>query len=264
MAAEATKVKITSPERVARILQRVAQGGVGIQIRSLAQIETAVKGRASSSGTLSTQDAFEISGVSDKGRAHLQSFMQSNNGVQIEFVLMAVKVVFFARIVKFSGSAVLVTIPDYLTTIERRRDERFVMPVGNKAFLRLEDWFPEIKDPVVPPFFEYQRELASLVALGDISLGGISIVSRFPALCKVLQKGAMLDKVSLLFPLSEPINSTIEIRWAKRLRESVQDFTGEPRTFRAYKFGIQFVNPSSKLQSEIQRFIAKIATSEAI
>ncbi len=167
MVAEAQKVKIASPERVSRILQRVAQGGIAVQIRSLAQIETAVKGRAVSSGTITTDKAFSISGVSDRGRVHLQNLISS--GVQVEFVLMSVKVVFVAKILNFAGSGLTVSIPDYLTSIERRKDERFAMSVGTRAYIRLDDWYPELKDAAVPPFFEYQRNLASLVSLGDIS-----------------------------------------------------------------------------------------------
>ncbi len=100
--------------------------------------------------------------------------------------------------------------------------------------------------------------------IGDISMGGVSVVSRFPSICRNLQKGVIVDDALLMLPLVEPIPITFEVRWVKRFKESVQGFDGTPRTFRVYKFGLLFVNPSQRLNQEINRFIARLATAEAI
>lgn len=255
-------IKISNPERVLRILQRVAQGGLSILVRDLSQVETAVKGRAGSSASVSRMNGFTISGLSDRGRSYLMSHLEAT--LQIEFVLMSTKVVFQSKILKVDGNSVMVALPEVLTSMERRKDARYVVTPNARAFVRVDHWHPEQSDPTVIPFFEYQRDNASLLSAGDVSNGGLSIVSRFPSVCKVLQRGSVLEQSALVLPLERPIPAMLEVRWVKRIRDSVQDIQGNMRTVRIYKFGIQFLNPSEQLQSEIQKFMAKLAVAEAI
>lgn len=255
-------IKISNPERVLRILQRVAQGGLSVLVRDLSQIETAVKGRAGSSATVSRMNGFTISGLSERGRAYLMSHPEAT--LQIEFVLMATKVVFQSKIMKIDGNAVMVALPEVLTSMERRKDARYVVTPNMRAFVRIDNWHPEQSDPTVIPFFEYQRSNASLLSAGDVSNGGLSIVSRFPAVCRILQRGSILEQSALILPLEAAIPAMLEVRWVKRIRDSVQDMQGNMRTVRIYKFGIQFLNPSDQLQNEIQKFMAKLAVAEAI
>lgn len=262
MTAAGQNVKITNPERIARLLQRVAAGGIPVQVRSMGQLETAVKGRAVSSGSIASKNGLSIAGISEKGRNHLRAF--SGFPIQIEFVLSAVKIVFSSTMIELNENEALFGLPASLTSIERRKNGRFPMTMGTRAYLKLDNWNPSIQDSAGEPFFEYQRNIASLLQFGDVSVGGISIVSRFPALCRVLQKGVVIEKTQLMFPLSEPVPAIIQVRWVKRLRESIQGLGGSDRTFRAYKFGVQFVDPSEKLEIEIQKFISKLSMSEAI
>jgi hypothetical protein len=254
--------KVTNPERIIRVLQKIASGGLSVQIRALKQPETAVKGRAVESGSLTVSNGVRIGGISEKGRAHLQNF--AHDGVQVEFVLMSTKVVFSSRVIEFVGNQLLLSIPDSLTSIERRKDARFPITVSTRAYLQLQDWFTDTKDPTCPPFFEYQRDFATLLHVGDVSVGGLSIVSRFPFVCKALQRGAVVDRCALILPLTSPIIAPIEVRWVKRLRERISDYNGEERTMRMYKFGIQFVNPQPELELELRKFMARLAVAEAI
>ena len=255
-------IKISNPERVLRILQRVAQGGLSILVRDLSQIETAVKGRAGSSATVSRMNGFTISGLSERGRIYLMAHPEAT--LQIEFVLMATKVVFQSKILKIDGNSVMVALPEVLTSMERRKDARYVVTPNARAFVRIDNWHPDQLDPTVVPFFEYQRDNASLLSAGDVSNGGLSIVSRFPSVCKILQRGSVLEQSALILPLEAPIPAMLEVRWVKRIRDSVQDMQGSMRTVRIYKFGIQFLNPSDHLQNEVQKFMAKLAVAEAI
>lgn len=257
------KIKVSNPERIRRVLQRVAEGGLSLHIRTLQQVDTAVKGRAVARTLADIGQTFSISGISERGRAHLAS--TSQGGVQIEFVLMSTKIVFFSRVLEIIGSEIKVSIPDYLVSMERRKDARFPVTVNTRAYVQLSNWHPDLKDLTVQPFLEYQRDIASLQHVGDLSQGGLSLVSRFPAMCRFLQRGAVLEKCNLMLPLTEPIPMVAEIRWSKRLRESIQDSnSGIPRMARIYKFGLQFINPSERLQSELQKFMARLVVADAI
>lgn len=255
-------IVISNPERVLRILQRVAQGGLPILIRDLNQIETAVKGRAGSSATVSRLNGLTVSGLSERGRIYLTTHPDAT--LQVEFVLMATKVIFHSKIIRVEGNSVMLALPEMLTSMERRKDARYTVTPNAKAFIRVDNWHPDQSDPTVVPFFEYQRENASLLSAGDVSNGGLSIVSRFPSVCKILQRGSVIEQSALVLPLEAPIPVMIEVRWVKRIRDSVQDVQGNMRIIRIYKFGIQFLNPSEHLQNHIQKFIAKLAVAEAI
>lgn len=255
-------IRISSPERVLRILQRVAQGGLHVLVRDVSQPETAVKGRAVSSAGVTRIGGFSIGGLSEKGRLYLTA--NPNAVVQVEFVLMAMKVVFQAKILRIDGNAVSVSLPDTLVSIERRKDARYPITPNAKAFIRIDNWHPDQSDQTVIPFFEYQRQNASLISAGDLSAGGLSIVSRFPAICKILQRGSIVDRGALILPLERPIPIMLEVRWVKRIRENVQDMEGNVRTARIYKFGVQFMNPSEQLVSGLQRFMTKLVVAEAI
>lgn len=255
-------IKISNPERVLRILQRVAQGGLQILVRDVTQIETAVKGRAGSSASVSRLNGFTISGLSERGRVYLSAHPDAV--LQIEFVLMATKVIFHSKIMKVEGNSVMVMLPEVLTSIERRKDARYAVTPNARAFVKIENWHPDQKDTTMAPFFEYQRENASLLGAGDVSNGGLSIVSRFPSVCRILQRGAVLEQSALVLPLEAPIPTVLEVRWVKRIRDSVTDAQGNMRIIRIYKFGIQFINPNERLQNEIQKFMAKLSVAEAI
>ncbi|MCX6124653.1 MAG: PilZ domain-containing protein [Proteobacteria bacterium] len=256
------KIKVSNPERILRVLQRVAAGGLAVQVRALKQSETAVKGRAVASGSLQLNHGFTIGGISERGRTHLSSL--ADGGLQIEFVLLSTKIVFYARMLDLAGNGILVSIPDFLLSIERRTGARFPVSHNTRAYIKLEDWHSEISDPAVLPFFEYQREFASLLHVGDVSVGGLSIVARFPAVCRVLQRSSVIERSQLLLPLSPPIDMMMEVRWVKRVRENVQDYSGHQRTCRAYRFGVQFLSPSEELGVELQKFMARLAVAEAI
>jgi hypothetical protein len=255
-------MKVINPERILRVLERVSNGGLSVQIRSLRQQDVAVKGRAIPSHALQSKIGFSITGLSDKGRGHLLS--TAEGGLQIEFVLMSTKIVFYSRLIDMDASGVVVSIPDYLLSIERRKDTRFGVTDGTRAYVRMDDWHVDHRDAAAPPFFEYQRSFASLLQVGDVSVGGLSLVSRFPAACRLLQRGAVIDKSQMMLPLMAPIPLIMEVRWVKRVRENLPDSKGEMRTTRAYKFGIQYVNPTEMLQKELQKFMARLAVAEAI
>lgn len=255
-------IKISSPERILRILQRVAQGGLHVLVRDVSQPEVAVKGRAVSSSAVSRAGGFSIGGLSERGRIYLAAHPDAI--FQIEFVLMATKVTFQSKIMRMDGNAVIVSLPDLLVSIERRKDARYLVTANTKAFVKIDNWHPDQRDATVIPFFEYQRENATLIAAGDVSAGGMSIVTRFPAICRALQKGSIVDRGSLILPLEPPIPIMFEVRWVKRIRENLQDMDGHVRTARFYKFGVQFVNPSEKLVTELQRFMTRLVVADAI
>ncbi len=261
--AQQTKVKITNPDRIVRILSRVATSGLVLQIRALKKPEVAVKGRAIVAGQgITSAEGFILSGISEKGKAHLLAL--TDGGFQIDFVLTNVKIVFYTNLLGLFGSGMRVSLPDFLWSVERRKDARFSVTASTRAYIRLDDLVIDQNDPSIPPFLGYQRDMATWQAIGDLSQGGISVVSRFPALCQILERGTVIKRSSLLLPLVPPVPVAFDVRWVKKVKESIQDLEGSQRTFRIYRFGLQFNNPSDVLVESVQRFMSKLLIADAI
>lgn len=203
-----------------------------------------------------------VGGISANGLKHLA--LHAANGFQIEFVLMSSMVAFTTRLLGVDGDELRLAIPIALNSIERRKDARHQMTLTTRAYVRVAGWRPDLKDLAAPPFFDYQRDQSSLLHIGDISNGGISIVSRFPIACSVVKKGVVLDRGDLVLPMAPAIPVSMEVRWVKKIRESLSDERGRPKNIRVYKFGILFLNPSERLMTEIQKFIARLSVADAI
>lgn len=259
---EEQQVKISSPEKVARLLDKVAESGLPLMIRSVASPTISVKGRAISNGGSVRDHGLMIGNISERGIKFLVENAQG--GVQVEFVLMSSKVVFFTSISHFNRQDCIVNLPAFLTSIERRKDSRYFVAGNNRAFMGISSFYPEIKDTATHPFFESSKELCSLIPVGDVSMGGISLVSRFPAACKFLDRGHTLNEAEFHLPLSPPIIVDASVRWCKRLKETVVDTEGKSRVIRVYKFGIQFMQPTEELLRSIQGFIQKLSQADAI
>ena len=245
-----------------RILQKVSENGLPVLIRGASQPDTAVKARAAAPKDLSTSNGMRLANISTNGRIHLA--MHSNNGVQVEFVLMSTKVVFNTKVLMLEENAMIVEFPKVLVTIERRKDGRFPMNPQLRSCVRLPNWRPDIRDITSPPYFEYQKDQVALIQVGDISLGGISLSTRFPSVSRALSRDSVINRAQVIFSLATPVMCNLEVRWVKKIRDNTGDSDGINRISRLYKFGIRFVEPSSELITSLQTYIQKLSQAEAI
>ena len=255
-------MRISSPEKVARVLEKVGASGLPLLIRALSSPSTAIKGRAIPVGGSIRESGFKIGNISEQGIRFLAA--NAAGGIQIEFVLMATKVVFFTSLSFLGRQDCVALLPSYLVSIERRKDTRFPVAGNARAFLSVNSWVPDAGDPATVPFFESTKNLASLLPVGDVSMGGISVVTRFPAACKMLDRGHAIEEVKFYLPLLPAFEVEASVRWCKRQKEAVQDVDGRARISRTYRFGIQFVNPTEELIRNLQLFIQQISQADAI
>jgi len=255
-------MRISSPERVARLLEKVAQSSLPLLVRALSSPTIAVKGRAIPvDGSIGDQ-GFKIGGISDRGLKFLSA--NSAGGLMVEFVLMSSKVEFYTTIATLSSLDCTVSLPNYLLSIERRKNARYQVAGNARAFMSFDTWEPDPEDMATVPFFESSSELGSLIPVGDVSLGGISLVTRFPSICKVFDRSPMEEIGQFYLPMSTPMPVEASIRWTKRVKEVLPDENGVNRIVRTFRFGVQFVNPSDDLLKSIQMFIQKLSQAEAI
>ena len=220
-----------------------------------------VKGRATSLSALAVPPTLRLANVSEQGLVHLGEASE----VQVEFVMMATKVMFVTRILAREQNSLSLSIPAALVSIERRKNARFICSEDLTAFLDMSKWKPGNEDLTAPPAFAHHLRLASYLSVADLSYGGMCVVTRFPAAVAALKRGLIDDDAKLILPLQEPLAVGVEIRWVKRLRESVLVAEGPgTRLLRSYRFGLEFVNQSDAVRLSLRQFIQQISQAGAI
>lgn len=247
---------------MARLLEKAGETGLPLLIRTLSQPTIAVKGRAKRSGGSVSIQGFKVGNLSERGLEHLAK--NSEGGVQVEFSLSSVKVMFYSSVSHFAFDECTLTVPDYLLSIERRKNARFQVVGMHRAFVSLPEWRPDPKDAGVPPYFPSSGELAELLPVGDVSLGGLSIVEKFPAVCSQFATSTSSRFILLHLPMSQPIEIKASVRWNRKTRDVVTEIDGQSRIVSVYRFGIQFVSPGAELLMSLKSFIQMISQAEAI
>ena len=253
---------ITSPEKVVRVLTRLGDSGIPLIIRAMAAPAIAIKGRAVPSTGSVLELGLKIGNISEKGIKFLAAHGKS--GISVEFVLTSAKVSFQSELTMLGRQDCVITIPKFLESIERRKNARYAVTGNARAFMSIEGWQPHIRDLTSPPTWDSAVDFSSLIPLGDVSLGGISLVTPFPGITKILDGGQSIEKGTLYFPMTNGIEVECSVRWCKKVRENVVDKDGASRTTRLYRFGLQFMNPGYDLMQQVQILIQKISQSEAI
>ena len=254
-----TIMKVSNPERIQRILHRMAQASLSVLLR-IDGTTVAVKGRASSVAANVSTLGLRIANISDKGL----TLLKVGQLIRVEFVMMSTKVVFQSPVLIIEPGSILVGIPGALVSIERRKNARHATTPDLMAYITVTQWQPRANDALAPPFFQHQEPLARYIAIGDFSQGGISGVVRFPSVIESLKRGTIDGGAFLHLPMSKPIAMPIEVRWTKRTRERVENSDGSITQMRSYRFGGEFVNPAQELQLAIRQFIQQISRQGAI
>jgi len=228
-------------------------------MRGPGTISVTVKGRAAA--VVFEPSSMRISNVSEQGLAHLGS----QATIQVEFIMMATKVMFIARILARDQNSLTISLPSALVSVERRKNARFACTNDLIAYIAFSKLNPSSEDPAAQPFYAHHQRLASYLQIADVSYGGLCAVSRFPSTSLTLKRGVIDDKTSLIFPFQEPQPIGIEIRWVKKIKESVKSGDErDSRQLRFFRFGIEFVAPSEQARITIRQFIQQISQAGAI
>lgn len=259
---EERKLKISSRETVARLLEKAGQMGLPLIIRVLSVPNIAVKGRAKLTNGGIALNGFRVTNISDRGIDFLAK--NGSGDVQIEFVLSSSKLMFHTSISHFSQSDCSFTMPSYLISIERRKNARFPIMGNLPAYMAMASSKPISLDLGAAPFFESSKDLAAILPLSDISLGGLALAYRFPSIITEFSSGKRSESAFLLLPMSRPIAMETSIRWNRKTMDIVTDVDGQTRMVGVYRFGLQFVNPSEELLKSLRGFIQLIAHANAI
>lgn len=258
-------LRITSPERVQRILDRVIEAQLGVLFRWPKEPSVSVKGRVTAMFDFYVEGGkkakgLRISNISEKG----MRYIWDKDIMQIEFVLMSTKVVFVCKIVSKDQNHVVVTAPKHLISVNRRKNERYPCTENLKGMFKFDMYNPKWTDYSAEPFYDHYSKLAGHLGVDDISLGGMCVSSAFPAINKLARRGLIDDSSKLILPMQKPVVAPVELRWIKRIKEHHKEEDGSVRQFMTYKLGLQFLNVNQELEASIRMFIQQISQQEAI
>ena len=255
-------IRITSPQKIEELLRKVAISGSPLIIKPNATPGVSVRGRAVPDSENSNGKCLKIANISARGFEHLSKNYEA--GFQIEFVLASIKIVFVTTLVCFQENACVVNFPAALESIERRKEARIPAVGNSRAYVSINSWTPDACDSATIPFFESSRDLVSLIMVGDISAGGLSLVSRFPAVCRALSSTNKVESALFHLPMQRPLKIMAAIRWTKKTSELTAAIGSADREIISYRFGIQFLDVSDEVTKSLKQFLASAALADAI
>ena len=262
---EESIVKITSEDRIARILEKVIQANMQVYLRWPKEPSVAVKGKLAPIAELDAKAILKgvgirISGISEKGIRYLAS----KELIQVEFVLMSTKIVFASKVILREKEFLVVAVPKCLVSIERRKNARYKATSNHVGFIKLEHHKPSKDDFTALPYFSSFQGLAGALKVEDVSLGGISVSTFFPSVLPYATRGTIDESAILTLPLQKPILCPIEVRWIKKITAHESDGGDKFVKTLSIKLGFQFTSVSSELENALRVYIMQVSQADAI
>ena len=262
-------IHVVEPTRIARILSKCCEAQLRVILRVPGETKIAVKGFAEqlqqvdSNLPASPQNqSVIITGISERARA----FLADKKDIQVEFVLMSIKVTFLTDIIKIRGNRVQVRFPQQIDSHERRKDNRIATSQDAFAFVRMPSWQPDLGHPASIPVVADYPAFRGLLKIVDVSASGIGIETPFPGVAteEALWKEKVIHNSEIIFPMARPIVASIEIRWERTAFTQTESSKKQTNKTLKYKYGCLFVEPSENLQAGIQRFFQFVNQAGAI
>ncbi|MGE0171161.1 MAG: hypothetical protein AB7T49_00165 [Oligoflexales bacterium] len=252
-------VKIVSPERIARILNKLCSSKVQALIRVKDDPALGIR------GTFHIVDVVDGSGfvclneISVRG---MEKLAQTDE-VKVDVLGMPSRVVFSSSIARIADRAVYLPLPKYLASTERRKNARYPTTMRQMAFVQFSAWSADKEDVMSSPMLPPYESLASWIPVADMSAGGICLLTGFPSLISIAQQGKLDEKAKLILPASAPIELPMEFRWTKRTIQRLKVNSDEQSQIQ-YRFGIEFREMSEHAKVRIRQFMRQLVMSEAI
>ena len=260
------KLKISDPTRVRNIIVKFSSAQMQCLVRT--KDSQAVGIRASFGPRNAFDDAplIDLLNISPIGIHRLREGMP----VMIEVVGTSAQVIFTSVVRRMSANIVSIDIPALILNVERRANLRCKTTTQSLAFAQLNCWNPTPGDMASPPYIPPFNNLRSWLSIGDFSVGGVCLVTRFPSVYNFLESGMSDDRVHLWLPRSTPMVMNLQVRWKKIIREK-RDFPkmdasmlNNVRTLSEFRMGMQFVNPSEEQLTVIRQFMRFLMHAQAI
>jgi hypothetical protein len=209
---------------------------------------------------LTSPPYLHVKNISTKGMEYLTAGL----AVQVEVIGLKQRVVFLSQIMSTEHDSALLTIPSYINVHERRINTRY--PTGREmaAFLNIKDFAVDGNDITHPPIFGLYKPLSSWVLVRNISIGGAMIETNFPGIHDFLGEKKGWNAGQLILPRMTSPQISFEVRWQKRLRETLAMDDNATRSQLKFQSGIRFGETPEGFIDLITLFTNKLSVATAI
>jgi hypothetical protein len=254
------QLTITNRDRIERIIARICENSLQVTIRKIDGGNVVVKGRALKYFRRGDVSGIRIAQISANGLDYLTGVTQ----VQIEFSMMATKVAFVSLLLIREPSGIVVAVPNRLDSIERRKNARFAATADLGGFIVPLATSLSPLDSASPPVFSAYCELAGFLHVVDVSVGGLSAMTRYPRIPLDLRSGAQEIEALLYLPAQKPTAIKLGLRWSKTITEHLGENPGKTRSVAVYRHGFEFVDKKPEIVSVIGPYIQMLNHADAI
>lgn len=220
---------------------------------------TGIRGRFKAVEGLDGRAFIFIDGISFKG---LNTLKESSK-IKIEVMGMPSRVMFVSHIFRFTPSGIYISLPKQMVSVERRQNTRFQTNFDFMVYFELSEWSPKEEDLTSPIIIHKDSILNQWVSVADLSIGGACLHSRFKSVVDYLVRDEQTFGGRIIFPMAEPFEVHILVKWHKRIIDRVVEDDVELARIN-YKLGIEFAKSSEEAKLKIRQGMRRLSMGLAI
>lgn len=250
--------KITTPDRVQRIMAKLGQAKVHVLIRTKGSKPVTIK--AVLSKTVCTDGKKHFLVLSNISPAGIKA-LQVGTSIGVDVIGLKHRLYFESRISANKETYVAAPMPTAIIMVERRGAERHAIRSDSMCFIEVQPFKAIDKDDdIITPFFPPYSNLALRFPVADISPSGTCLKTRFEDTMKWLQLDPKGVDILLHLPRQAPVKTTARVCW-QRINKAPNS---EGRTISFLLVGLQFGQLEDHELVKVKRYIRDMTIKEAI
>ncbi|MBP6218039.1 MAG: hypothetical protein KA436_05590 [Oligoflexales bacterium] len=261
--------KIVGRKRILAALRRMCRAKIPLLMTKLEEHSLAVKGRMSAlevqleneQDDKSKVSSLFIHEVSERGL----NFLKGITHVHVEFRMTAMKLMFDSPVISCSRRSIFLGVPDFMTSLDKRKNVRVPTRESMQAYVESSLILTD-KFGIFGPFFSHYSRISKRISVDNISLGGLSLSTRFPFLLQGIEVGSFDPSALLYLPLlssPHPIPISIKVKWMRQQKSPIENKKGV-HFVTEYKLGIEFQNLDEASRMIVNTYIQRLNEDHAI
>lgn len=248
--------KITTPDRVQRIMAKLGGAKVQVLIRTGSKKTVTIKATFSKT-VKSTGTYIVFSNLSAAGA----KILKVGTAIAVDVIGLKHRLYFESKIAIQKEALVAATMPAAIIMVERRGAERHTIRPDSMCFISLTPHLALSQDEhIIMPFAPPYSDLAMRFPVADISPSGLCFKTRFEDALKWLQPDHDNLEVRLNLPRQAPITTTAKVCWNRIAKSPNQEGTNVPWLL----VGLQFGKLEDQQLITVKRYIRDMTIKEAI
>lgn len=250
--------KITTPERVGRIMAKLGQAKVHVLVRTMSGKAVTIKAvLAKTVSSDANKHYIVLSGISPAGAKALVV----GTAVGIDVIGLKHRLYFETVVTTNKEAFVAAPMPAAIIMVERRGAERHPVRADSMCFVGLKHLEAlDQDDHIIMPFFPPYCGLAMRLPVADISPNGLCFKTRFEDTMKWQQLDPKGLGILVHLPRQAPVETKARVCWQRITKTP----NAEGRVIPYLLVGLQFGQLEDHELVKIKRYIRDMTIKEAI